>query len=90
MRGSIEWRQSFGHYCAYPKILQIAANYRSMLILFRKTKGSIVESYGWYAECDMLRRTNHENKHKDTHRQSEKVNTLDELWNKIYAADLQN
>ena len=41
-RGSIEWLQSFFHYCSYSKILQNVANYRSILVLFRMAKRSIV------------------------------------------------
>ena len=42
MRGSIEWRQSFGLHCAHSKILQIVANCRSLLILCRIAKRSIL------------------------------------------------
>ena len=41
-RGSIEWRENFYHYCAHSKILQIVAKCRSILILFRIAKRSIV------------------------------------------------
>ena len=36
-QGSIEWRWSFNHHCAYSKILQIVMKYRSIHILFQNS-----------------------------------------------------
>ena len=36
-RDSIEWRESYYHHCAYSKILQNVAKYRSTEILFQNS-----------------------------------------------------
>ena len=36
-QGSIEWRWSFDHHCAYSKIRQIVMKYRSIHILFQNS-----------------------------------------------------